>query len=328
MYFLSVGEAFVAPILEAHDHNGSVNVTYDDSLVDVNTEGTYIVTYTATNEIGTTYYYLTVEVVGSGGSSSYSEYYKTLEGLTGEAFKVQLQNIITTFENSTNPNYTTSYTSANDSLQDADEDLTNPNNIILIYNSASIPSPWDSAATWNKEHVWAKSLLIYPTGGLADTKTNGPGADLHNLRAANPSINSSRGNKPFVDGSGSYGAVGSGWYPGDDHIGDVARIILYMNLRWGDSLANINDIGTLSLFLEWHLLDPVDDFERHRNEVIYSYQGNRNPFIDYPEFVSMIWGTTPSATYEPFTSQSNVLLTNIIQDDIVMYDNRSSMYIN
>ncbi|MDD4204327.1 MAG: endonuclease, partial [Acholeplasmataceae bacterium] len=208
------------------------------------------------------------------------------------------------------------------------EDLTNPNNIILIYNSASIPSPWDSAATWNKEHVWAKSLLTYPKGGSADTKTNGPGADLHNLRAANPSINSSRGNKPFVDGSGSYGAVGSGWYPGDDHIGDVARIILYMNLRWGDSLANINDIGTLSLFLEWHLLDPVDDFERNRNEVIFSYQGNRNPFIDYPEFVSMIWGTTPSATYESFTSQSNVLLADIIQDDIVMYDNRSSMYIN
>ena len=66
------------------------------------------------------------------------EYYKTLEGLTGEAFRIQLQNIITTFEKSTNPNYTTTYNSANDNLQDADEDLTNPNNIILIYNGASI----------------------------------------------------------------------------------------------------------------------------------------------------------------------------------------------
>lgn len=326
MYYLSVGEAFIAPELVAYDNKGSVNVTYDDSLVNVDIPGTYKVIYTATNEVGTSTYELTV-VVSDGSEPSYSAYYQTLEGLTGEAFKVQLQNIITTFSNG-NPDHTTTYSSANNSLQDADEDLTNPNNIILIYNSASIPSPWDSAATWNKEHVWAKSLLTYPTGGLANTKTNGPGADLHNLRAANPSINLSRGNKPFVDGSGSYGAVGSGWYPGDEHIGDVARIILYMNLRWGDSLANINDIGTLSLFLEWHLLDPVDDFERNRNEVIYSYQGNRNPFIDYPEFVSMIWGTTPFATYEPFTSQSTVLLADIIQDDIVMYDNRSSMYIN
>jgi endonuclease I len=42
--------------------------------------------------------------------------------------------------------------------------------------------------------------------------------------------------------------------------------------------------------LEWNEFDPVDDFERHRNEVLYSYQGNRNPFIDYPEFANLIWG--------------------------------------
>jgi endonuclease I len=45
----------------------------------------------------------------------------------------------------------------------------------------------------------------------------------------------------------------------------------------------------LSVLLEWHDIDPVDDFERNRNEVIYSYQENRNPFIDHPEFVASIW---------------------------------------
>lgn len=209
MYYLSVGEAFIAPELVAYDNKGSVNVTYDDLLVNVDIPGTYKVIYTATNEVGTSTYELTV-MVSDGSEPSYSDYYQTLEGFTGEAFKVQLQNIITTFSNG-NPYYTTTYDSANNSLQVADEDLTNPNNIILIYNSASVISAWDAGSTWNKEHVWAKSLLTYPKGGSADTKTNGPGADLHNLRAANPSINSSRGNKPFVDGSGSYGAVGSGW---------------------------------------------------------------------------------------------------------------------
>ncbi len=49
--------------------------------------------------------------------------------------------------------------------------------------------------------------------------------------------------------------------------------------------------GKLSVLLEWHEADPVDDFERHRNEVIYSqFQHNRNPFIDHPEWVAEIWG--------------------------------------
>lgn len=253
------------------------------------------------------------------------EYYKTLEGLTGEAFRIQLQNIITTFEKSTNPNYTTTYNSANDYLQDADEDLTNPNNIILIYNGASIKSTWDSASTWNKEHVWAKSLLKFPGGGKAETTTHGPGADLHNLRASNPSINSSRGNKAFASGSGSYGAVNGGWYPGDDHIGDVARIILYMNLRWGDSLANIDDIGNLELFLLWHALDPVDDFERNRNNVIYNAQGNRNPFIDVPEFAYVIWGYPENYSNNDLQEST---LNSFSNYGYVSFIDRKSLFVN
>ena len=90
------------------------------------------------------------------------------------------------------------------------------------------------------------------------------------MRPANPSINSSRGNLPFVDGSGTYGKVGSGWFPGEKDKGDVARAIFYMNTRWGLSINS--QIGNLNTFIKWHNEDPVDDFERHRNEVIYSYQ--------------------------------------------------------
>jgi hypothetical protein len=55
-------------------------------------------------------------------------------------------------------------------------------------------------------------------------------------------------------------------------------------------------MAMLNTLLQWHIDDPVDDFERNRNDVIYGYQNNRNPFIDYPEFVGMIFGPVPLST--------------------------------
>ena len=67
---------------------------------------------------------------------------------------------------------------------------------------------------------------------------------------------------------------------------------------------NINLIGNLDTFLKWHEEDPVDDFERQRNQVIYAYQRNRNPFIDYPELVPIFYPTAPQSlafVYHTFT---------------------------
>ena len=119
-----------------------------------------------------------------------------------------------------------------------------------------------------------------------------PGAaewDLHNLRASAPSVNSSRGNLPFRDSSGGYKKIDGGFYPGDADKGDVARIIFYVNVRWNVPITR-NSIGELDMFLRWHIEDPVDEFEINRNQVIFQNQKNRNPFIDHPELVEMIYG--------------------------------------
>ncbi len=114
---------------------------------------------------------------------------------------------------------------------------------------------------------------------------------MHNLRAADTNVNSTRSNNVFINqvyNAGGLGNYNSKWYPGDEHRGDVARIIFYMDIRWGND-THISNIGDLATFKAWHEADPVNAFEINRNNVIYGYQHNRNPFIDHPELVNMIY---------------------------------------
>ena len=171
-------------------------------------------------------------------------------------------------------------------LQESDRDPDVPGNIILVYRGTSVNATWDGGATWNREHVWPQSLL----GVSTNNSSRHVGADLHNLKPANPSENSSRSNKYF-----DWTASSEAYVPRDEVKGDVARILFYMVAMY-DYLELINGTPTtykmamLDTLIQWHELDPVDDFERNRNEVLYSYQNNRNPFIDHPELVDLIWG--------------------------------------
>lgn len=200
-------------------------------------------------------------------------YYQGINGKTGNDLFLGLRNIIS--------NRTiTSYDRAKDILEISDRDPDNHNNVILIYNRTSVQGPWSSGGTiWNREHVWPQSFL-----------SGNQYQDPHNIRPANPGVNTNRQNYAFAPGSGSHGVVTGGWYPGDEDRGDVARIMFYMITLY--TQLNITTMGSMEMFIEWHYADPVDDFERNRNDVIYSYTNNRNPFIDHPHFASLIWDST------------------------------------
>lgn len=180
-----------------------------------------------------------------------------------------------------------SYSQRHDYLYDADEDLVNPDNVVLIYSGES--RYWEeyqgnsnySPLTFNTEHVYPQSFL-----GLEQSKS-----DLHLLRVCDASINSSRSNSPYGDGSGDYGYFGNDWYPGDEWKGDVARIVLYVNMYYDEPISDVGDIET---FLKWNVEDPVSEFELQRNDVIEDAQGNRNPFIDNPYLATLIWGGEPA----------------------------------
>ncbi|MGB0869962.1 MAG: endonuclease [Flavobacteriales bacterium] len=244
-------------------------------------------------------------------------YYNSANGLTGTALKSALHDII---DDHTELEYGTIKTV----IRQADEDPNNSNNIILLYTGNSI-SKWDFASDpsnpdhvdfWNREHVWAKSHGNFGPTGLYTEK--GANTDAHHLRPSDMTINSARGYKDF-DNGGSVVNNGSTptdcksttntWEPRDEVKGDVARMIFYMATRYegGTSLAGDNEpdlevvdnvgtfplpqMGKLSTLLAWHAQDPVDEFELNRNDVIFNWQGNRNPFIDHPEFVEMVFGT-------------------------------------
>ena len=230
-------------------------------------------------------------------------YYDEALGLNGEELKEALHDII---DNHDEP----SYNDLRDFiLKASDEDPENPNNVILLYSGISRPKSMfgGNIGDWNREHVWAKSH--------GDFGNNPPsGTDAHHIRPTDVQVNSTRGNLDFdmggtpVQGAPSCNIIsGVSFEPRDEVKGDVARMIFYMDVRYeGDNgeldLTVVDEVNTypapehgkLSVLLEWHQQDPPDDFERNRNDVVYSYQDNRNPFIDHPEFVEQIWGNPSS----------------------------------
>ncbi|QHI38873.1 Extracellular ribonuclease [Kordia antarctica] len=204
-----------------------------------------------------------------------------------------------------------------------DLDPNNSNNVLLIYGwengsdgdvtndlSRSKNSNGGSVGDWNREHTFANSLA---NPSLDQFGTNGPPySDAHNLRSSDVQRNGQRGNRKFAAGSGNSGTVGAFWYPGDasvggtDWRGDVARIVMYMYIRYGmqcyptlvaDGTVNSVDSNMIDLLLEWNAADPVSTYEDarntfHENVSNATAQGNRNPFIDNPRLASRIWGGT------------------------------------
>ena len=251
-------------------------------------------------------FFLAICACTNAYSQTPSGYYSSAENKSDQSLRLALHNII---DDHTEYSYTSSSIDTWDILKESDADPNNANNVLLIYTRESVngSQEYASSAGWNREHVWAKSRGDFGTA-------IGAGTDVHNLRASNITVNTTRLNYSFDDCTSNscediyenyYSSSALVFEPRDIDKGDVARIIFYMDVRYdGDNdeldLEMTEDVlsissklprhGVRSTLLEWHAKDPVDDFERNRNNVIYGYQGNRNPFIDHPELVDYLWG--------------------------------------
>ncbi len=178
---------------------------------------------------------------------------------------------------------------------------------------------------WNREHSWPKSYGFAELDDCNSAYTDvhalfASDADYNEARGNVPFDWVEGGTALPVDDFGFANFVDGRYESGSFEVwpfrrGDVARAMFYMATRydgginerngcaepdlrltgeraefvWSSSNLDVAYMGILSTLIEWHLNDPVDDHERRRHEIVFSYQGNRNPFIDRPEWVCELW---------------------------------------
>ena len=246
----------------------------------------------AADNSGTTYYVgsvyhenLTLYAIWEENSGDEDTYYKACEGLSGSSLQSKLKDI----NAPKSPSYDW------DRYEDADEALDDSTCILSIYTRHNIKKgnhcgnyAWDK---WNREHVWTQSA--YPKSA----------SDNHNIFACEGQINGYRGNKPFAEGGETVVVFGhttgckqtnNTFEPCDEAKGEIARSVMYGTVQYSYTMTN--EIKSIALALKWHLEHPITERDTRRNEVVYENQGNRNPFVDHPEYACKIWGNTNSET--------------------------------
>lgn len=238
-------------------------------------------------------------------------YYNGTEGKVGNALKTALHNIIKNDHHTTYSGLWSAYQQTDkrpgtNYVWDIYSDVPNgnpPYNFTFVSDQCGNYS--GEGDCYNREHLWAQSW----TSNDATEKT-----DLHHVYPTDGWVNNKRGNYAFGEvGNATWtsrnggklgnntvsGYSGTVFEPIDDYKGDIARALMYVSVRYyqEDSGWSTSDMTNksvikdwaMTMLLRWHEEDPVSEKEINRNNAVYGIQGNRNPFVDYPEFANKIW---------------------------------------
>lgn len=272
-----------------------------------------------------------------GHAQAPTGYYSTATG-TGYTLKTQLYNII---KGHTDRGYSGLWTTY--STSDRDNQYENDNSIIDIYSenpTGTDPYKFTYSTSqcgtyavegdcYNREHIIPQSVFnssapmvsdahfIPPTDG----KVNGMRSNYPHGKVATASWTSRNGGK--LGTSATSGFTGTVFEPINEFKGDIARMYFYFATRYENTVAGYsyemfnrtsNQVFTTAfrdMLLQWHAQDPVSAREIARNNAIYARQGNRNPFIDNPNYVNMIWGGVTTTDTTAPTAPTNLVSANI-----------------
>ncbi len=264
-----------------------------------------------------------------------TDYYAGIDtSLSGSAFRSEVAKLITSTHHTN-----TTYDGLRNVYPYSDKDPDVSGNILWFYSGTSFRFTGSFNDGTNREHVWPKNA------GKAFPASSECGSDAHHLRPANANLNSSRSNNNFGEvsetngnivkenGKTSYASLcyqaSSTFYPGKGYRGATARILMYVQTRWGDKFnlqfvlgkGSNKTIGDIEDLLKWHYLEPPTEAEYVRNEYVYSIQGNRNPFIDHPEYATKIYCydgqsynktlQNVAKTYDKYSEEQPLLATDV-----------------
>ena len=268
-------------------------------------------------------------------------YYDSAEGKSGYELKTAVYNIIKGHNDRGYTALWTLYASSDILPKTATNSETSTNIIWDIYsNNPNGNNPYEFVLNedkdtgsgggsegeyYNREHTFPKSWF---------SKASPMSNDGHHILPTDKKVNNARGNYPYSEVNATWtsengsklgasivdGYSGTAFEPIDEYKGDVARIYFYMATRYENIIDNwennsdnsdiVLDGSTdkvfedwqLNVLLAWHAQDPVSDKEINRNNAVHDFQGNRNPFIDNPNWVNLIWSGEPASDFK-FTSE-------------------------
>jgi len=263
---------------------------------------------------------------GLVSSTAPIDYYNSLEGKSGQALKDAITAIIA------NPGKVKAQTYGDvwDILKEGDMNPENNNEVWLLYSEVGRSKSLQQGAggsigKWNREHIYPQSRGGF-SGGTSSasdgidvymstdvTHIEHGHSDAHHLRPTDSGENSSRSNNDYgVEYNGPTGNSGS-WK------GDVARSVMYMTLRYeglkvvsgNPANTTVGQLGDIDDLIIWCSEDKPDDYEMNRNNVIYNWQNNRNPFIDLPELAEYVYGSRTSEVWN-----STLRIAHHVKDEI------------
>ena len=278
------------------------------------------------------------------GINSYAQippgYYNSATG-NGYTLKTQLKSIIS--NGHIDQGYSALYDAY--VLSDNDSFYENDNTVLDMYSenpSGSDSYNYNhndrTCGNYNSENDCYNREHIFPQGFFNEQLPMR--TDIHHVVPTDGYVNNRRANYPFGEvtndtwisnngskvGQNTFGSYsGIVFEPIDEFKGDIARMLLYFAVRYEDEVTDnswdnhtitnnplngtnnqVYEVWYLQLLYKWHNDDPVSDREIKRNNEAYNFQGNRNPFIDYPEYVDLIWGVLLSNPEYSLNNQTSI----------------------